>query len=69
MMLSEVDADLGVLLAEFSEDPESLQAVVIDEIERSLPQIISNLRIPPQSDMCNTQLLELGLLGSRAFDV
>lgn len=66
-MLSQVDADLGVLFAEFSEDPESLQAVVIDEIERSLPQIISNLRIPPRSDMRYTQLLEFRLAGKPGF--
>ena len=67
MMLSAVEVDLGLLLAEFSEDPDSLHALVIDEIERSLPDIISNLRIPPQPDMDHSKLLEFRLAGRPGF--
>lgn len=67
MMLSAVEDDLGLLLADFSEDPDSLQTLVIDEIERSLPNIISNLSIPPQPDFHHSQLLQFRLDGRPGF--
>ena len=67
MMLSAVEDDLGRLLAAFSEDPDSLQTLVIEEIERSLPNIILNLRIPPQPDVHHSQLLQFRLDGRPGF--
>jgi len=67
MMLSAVEVDLGLLLAEFSEDPDSLQTLIVDEIERSLPHIILNLRIPPQPDIHHSQLLQFKLAGRPGF--
>jgi hypothetical protein len=67
MMLSTEEVDLGLLLVEFSEDSQSLEALIIDEIERSLPDIISKLKIPPLSNMHHDQLLEFRLAGRPGF--
>lgn len=66
-MLSATEDDLGLLLADLSEDADSLQILVIEEIERSLPYIISNLRIPSQSDIHQSQLLQFRLDGRPGF--
>jgi len=59
--------NLSFLLAEVSEDTKTLQTLVIDEIERSLPEIISHLRIPPPIDQRRTQLIEFKMAGRPGF--
>ena len=66
-MLTAPETELGTFLSDYSEDAESLQSLVIDEIERALPRIISNLRIPPSLDENDAQLLEFRLSGKPGF--
>jgi hypothetical protein len=66
-MQSSVATNLGFLLLEVSEDPKALQTLIIDEIERSLPEIISLLRIPPPIDKRRAQLIEFRLAGRPGF--
>lgn len=66
-MYSSTGSDLKDLLAEYPGDPITLQALVIDEIERALPQIVANLYVPTLSDKHRRRLLEYRLNGRPGF--
>jgi len=61
------EMDLGFLLAQVSDDPDSLRALLVNEIERSLPDIISHLRIPPPVSKNYTKMIESRLSGKPGF--
>ena len=66
-MESLVELNLGDLLEDVGGDTDLLQELVIDEIERSLPEIISDLQLPPSIDAVAKQRIEFKLMGRKGF--
>jgi len=66
-MESLVELKLGDLLEDVGGDTDLLQELVIDEIERSLPEIISSLQLPPSIDAVAKQRIEFKLMGRKGF--
>ena len=48
-------------------DPDDLAEVIIDEIERSLPEIIASLNMPEPLDALNMHVIQLRLRSGRGF--
>ncbi len=67
MTQSLADIDLGGLLTQVSGDAEALKTLVIYEIEHSLPNIISSLKIPPPIEKHRLQVFEFRLAGKPGF--
>lgn len=66
-MESLVETSLSNLLQGIEGDPAALSALIVDEIERSLPEIISGLQIPQPLDRSAIQLLEFRLMARKGF--
>ncbi len=62
-----VETYIGRLPAYLVDDPDTLQLLIVDEIERSLPKIISDLEIPQPVDSNTIQLLQYRLKTGRGF--
>jgi len=62
-----VETYIGRLPARLMDDPDTLQMLIVDEIERSLPKIISELAIPQPVDSNTMQLLQYRLRTGRGF--
>lgn len=62
-----VETYIGSLPANLIDDPDTLQRLIVDEIERSLPKIISDLEIPQPVDSNTIQLLQYRLRTGRGF--
>jgi hypothetical protein len=60
-------AETGNLPAQLIGNPELLKQLVIDEIERALPKIISNLEMPQPLDNRTVNLLQYRLMAGRGF--
>jgi hypothetical protein len=66
-MESLAETQLSNLLANVSADAESVAAMVLDEIERSLPEIISVLQIPSPIGRPEAQRLEFSVMARPGF--
>lgn len=66
-MESLVETGLHHLAEDVRGDVETLEKLVVDEIERSLPEIIAGLRIPTPLDRSARQRIEFKLMGRRGF--
>src|SRR5437762_4384030 len=62
-----VETYIGRLPAHLIDDPGTLQILILDEIERSLPKIISDLEIPQPVHNNTMQLLQYRLRTGRGF--
>ena len=58
---------LGSLLNEIGVNAGELRYLIVDEIERSLPGIISGLQIPPPLDRNTKRVFEFKLTGRKGF--
>jgi hypothetical protein len=62
-----VETDIGILPAYLVQNPAVVRALVIDEIERALPRIISSLDIAPELDEHSKHLLQYRLRVGKGF--
>jgi hypothetical protein len=62
-----METGFGTLPAHLTNDVDRLKELIIDEIERSLPKIISGLEMPPPIDTHELHILQHRLRAGRGF--
>ncbi|HEU4343214.1 MAG TPA: hypothetical protein VFU31_16805 [Candidatus Binatia bacterium] len=62
-----IETEVGRLPTRLIDDSDTLKRLVIDEIERSLPDIISNLQMPEPLESSGMHLLQYRLRTGRGF--